>query len=201
MVTLPFPRWATGDLGMERGTMLNVLLVYSVVQFFTQPFGVLPAERFGIRGTVANLLGLNFVLVPVMYACVATTEAVPAALGICLLGITGAMNYAILAGLLAQAFPISVRYTGISLSYQLCSALIGGTAPLIGEWLFQSSGGSIVPVVVHQMLLVAVSLTCSLALLARSRAGMGTEADGAEPKREQEHAPKQEQATSGGGGV
>lgn len=35
-------------------------------------------------------------------------------------------------------------------------------------------------------------------LLARSRAGMGTEADGAEPKREQEHAPKQEQATSGG---
>ncbi len=35
----------------------------------------------------------------------------PAGLGIRLLGVTGAMNYAILAGLLAAAFPVAVRYT------------------------------------------------------------------------------------------
>ncbi|WP_043236448.1 hypothetical protein [Streptomyces violaceusniger] len=130
---------------------------------------MLLADRFGPRRTVAALLSLNFALVPVMYACVSTTQPVVVGLGICLLGITGAMNYAILAGLLAAAFPISVRYTGISLSYQLCSALIGGTAPLVGEWLLRSTGGSIVPVVIYQMALVAVSLVCSLALLKRSR--------------------------------
>ncbi|MEU8827144.1 MFS transporter [Streptomyces sp. NPDC048636] len=161
--------WATGDLGMDRSTMLNVLLVYSVVQFFVQPFGVVLAERFGPRRTVATLLALNFCLVPVMYACVSTSNPTLAGLGISLLGVTGAMNYAILAGLLAAAFPIAVRYTGISLSYQLCSALIGGTAPLVGEWLLHTSGGSIVPVVIYQMVLVAVSLICSLALLARAR--------------------------------
>ncbi|MEU6119909.1 MFS transporter [Streptomyces sp. NPDC047117] len=160
--------WATSDLSFDRSTMLNVLLCYSVVQFLVQPLGVVLAERFGAARTVGTLLTLNFLLVPVMYALVATEDAVAAGFGISLLGVTGAMNYAILAGLLAQAFPARVRYTGISLSYQLCSALIGGTAPLVGEWLFTAGGGSIVPVAVYQMALVAVSLVCSLAVLARS---------------------------------
>ncbi|POX43526.1 MFS transporter [Streptomyces sp. Ru73] len=160
--------WATGDLGLDRSTMLNVLLCYSVAQFLVQPLGVVLAERFGTARTVGVLLTLNFLLVPVMYALVATGDAVAAGFGISLVGVTGAMNYAILAGLLAQAFPARVRYTGISLSYQLCSALIGGTAPLVGEWLFTAGGGSIVPVAVYQMVLVVVSLVCSLVVLARS---------------------------------
>ncbi|WP_432034789.1 hypothetical protein [Streptomyces cucumeris] len=53
------------------GGIRHGLLVYSVVQFFVQPFGVVLAERFGPRRTVATLLGLNFFLVPVMYACIA----------------------------------------------------------------------------------------------------------------------------------
>ena len=160
--------WATGDLGMDRTTMLNVLLVYSVVMFVVQPLGVLLAERFGTGRTVATLLSLNFFLVPVMYALVSTKSAIAAGFGISLLGVTGAMNYAILAGLLAQAFPARVRYTGLSLSYQLCSALIGGTAPMIGAWLFDMSG-SIASVAAYQMLLVVVSLVASLAVLARGR--------------------------------
>ncbi|MEU7489112.1 hypothetical protein [Streptomyces sp. NPDC042319] len=160
--------WATSDLSFDRSTMLNVLLCYSVVQFLVQPLGVVLAERFGAARTVGTLLTLNFLLVPVMYALVATEDAVAAGFGISLLGVIGAMNYAILAGLLAQAFPARVRYTGISLSYQVCSALIGGTAPLVGEWLFTAGGGSIVPVAVYQMALVAVSLVCSLVILARS---------------------------------
>lgn len=165
---------ANGGLGMERSVMLNVLLVYSLVQFTVQPFGVLLAERFGTGRVVAVVLGLNFVLVPVMYALMSTAQAVPAAVGICLVGATGAMNYAILAGLLAQAFPARVRYTGISLSYQLCSALIGGTAPMIGQWLYGTSGDSIVPVAAYQMVLVAVSLGCSLLVLARASRGTPT---------------------------
>ena len=169
--------WSTSDLGMDRTTMLNVLLVYSVVQFFVQPLGVLFAERFGTARTVGVLLSLNFFLVPVMYALVSTKSAVAAAFGISLLGVTGAMNYAILAGLLAQAFPARVRYTGLSLSYQLCSALIGGTAPLIGAWLFEVTG-SISYVAAYQMLLVVISLAASLAVLSRS--GTSDEAAGAD---------------------
>jgi MFS family permease len=171
--------WATstsanGGLGMDRSVMLNVLLVYSVVQFVVQPTGVLLAERFGTGRIVAAVLGLNFVLVPVLSALVPTAQAVPAAVGICLVGVTGAMNYAILAGLLAQAFPAQIRYTGISLSYQLCSALIGGTAPMVGQWLYGASGESIVPVAGYQMALVGVSLVCSLLVLRRaSRGGAG----------------------------
>ncbi|MGP4021388.1 MFS transporter [Saccharopolyspora sp. 5N708] len=162
--------WSTTEIGMDRSVMLDVLLVYSIGQFVTQPFGAFAAERFGVARTVGVLLTINLITVPVMYLLVGTGGAVPAAVGITAVGITGGMNYAILAGLLAQAFPANVRYTGISLSYQLCSALIGGTAPIISQGLFTGTG-SIVAVSVYHMFLVAVSLLCSLWVLARSKAG------------------------------
>ncbi|HEY3687396.1 MAG TPA: MFS transporter [Streptosporangiaceae bacterium] len=157
--------WSTTDLKMDRSTMLNVLLVYSVAQFVTQPFGVKLAERYGVSRTVATLLTVNLVTVPLMYVLVGTAHPVTAAVGIAVVGVTGGMNYALLAGVLVQAFPVRVRYTAISMSYQLCSALIGGTAPLVGEWLFALGGDSIVPVAAYHMLLVAVSLVCSLVVI------------------------------------
>ncbi|GGI88659.1 MFS transporter [Saccharopolyspora subtropica] len=160
--------WSTSEVGMDRSVMLNALLVYSIAQFVTQPFGALAAQRFGLARTVGTLLTINLLTVPVMYALVGTGNAVAAAVGITAVGITGAMNYAVLAGLLAQAFPANVRYTGISLSYQLCSALIGGTAPMVGQGLYTSTH-SIVPVAAYHVLLVAVSLVCSLLVIARSR--------------------------------
>ncbi|GAA0502913.1 MFS transporter [Saccharopolyspora thermophila] len=160
--------WSTSEVGMDRSVMLNALLIYSIAQFVTQPFGALAAQRFGLARTVGTLLTINLLTVPVMYALVGTGNAVSAAVGITAVGITGAMNYAVLAGLLAQAFPANVRYTGISLSYQLCSALIGGTAPMVGQGLYTSTH-SIVPVAAYHVLLVAVSLVCSLLVIARSR--------------------------------
>jgi MHS family proline/betaine transporter-like MFS transporter len=36
---------------------------------------------------------------------------------------------------IVEIFPQSVRYTGISLSYNLVMVLIGGTAPFMNTWL------------------------------------------------------------------
>ena len=43
--------------------------------------------------------------------------------------------YSAMAGYLSSAFAAPVRYSGISLSYQLCGALAGGMTPLVGTWL------------------------------------------------------------------
>jgi len=45
-----------------------------------------------------------------------------------------------IAALLVEIFPTRVRYTGMSLSYNICAALFGGTAPMVCEWLVNTTG-------------------------------------------------------------
>lgn len=89
--------------------------------------------------------------------------------GTALAMITGSGYYAVLAGFLARAFPGHVRYTGISLSYQLCSTLIGGTTPLAAQALLTVGGGSIWPAAGFYAVLLLVTTAC-VAALAQSSA-------------------------------
>lgn len=57
-----------------------------------------------------------------------------------------------------------MRYTGLSLAYQLCSLLVGGGTPVLAQWILNSTG-SIVGVAIASGLYALVSLTCTLALL------------------------------------
>jgi MHS family proline/betaine transporter-like MFS transporter len=38
-----------------------------------------------------------------------------------------------------ELFPTSVRYTGLSLSYNICAAAFGGTAPMFCAWLIEKT--------------------------------------------------------------
>ena len=44
--------------------------------------------------------------------------------------------------LLVEIFPTRVRYTGMSLSYNICAACFGGTAPMVCEWLIGATGSN-----------------------------------------------------------
>jgi MHS family proline/betaine transporter-like MFS transporter len=44
-----------------------------------------------------------------------------------------------------ELFPTAVRYTGMSLSYNISAALFGGTAPLVETWLVKETGMNTVP--------------------------------------------------------
>lgn len=73
----------------------------------------------------------------------------------------GSVN-AILGTLIAENFAPEVRYTGASLGYQLGAAIFGGTAPLIGAWLLQISGGQWWPIAMYVAVCAAISVTASL---------------------------------------
>jgi len=49
----------------------------------------------------------------------------------------------VMPAIMSEAFPASVRYTGLSVSYNLSMAIFGGTAPLVSTWLIKVSGGNI----------------------------------------------------------
>jgi MHS family proline/betaine transporter-like MFS transporter len=62
--------------------------------------------------------------------------------------------------LLVEIFPTRVRYTGMSLSYNICAALFGGTAPMVCEWLVNTAGNRYV--IVYYVMLCAVISVISL---------------------------------------
>jgi hypothetical protein len=64
-------------------------------------------------------------------------------------------------------FPTRIRYTGLSLAYQLCSLVVGGGTPVFAQWMLNSSG-NIVGVAVSSALYALVSLACTLVLLNRT---------------------------------
>lgn len=156
--------WTTNELHMSRQTMLYILLTVSVVQFLWQPIAALISERVGeSRFMVCSLLTNAAVAIP-MFLMINTAQPVLVLCGIALGIVSGSGYYAVLAGFLARAFPSRVRYTGISLSYQLCSTLIGGTTPLVAQALLTSGGGSNWPVVAFYAVLLLATAVCVAAL-------------------------------------
>lgn len=56
-----------------------------------------------------------------------------------------ALSYAAIPATLTKLFPATIRYTGLSLPYNLANALFGGTAPLVATSLIHISGSLIAP--------------------------------------------------------
>lgn len=159
--------WATTDLGFERSDFLLVITVALVAQALVQPFGAVLATRIDPSKAVRWMLLPEIVLLPLMFVLVQTGSVPLAILGMVLATAPHAMYYAALAGILAQVFPTNVRYTGISLSYQLSTAVFAGTAPMVSQYLLTRTN-SIWPVVALGLVYVVLSLACMTALLRRS---------------------------------
>jgi len=159
--------WATTDLGFERSDFLLVITVALIAQTLVQPFGAVLATRIDPSKAVRWMLLPEIVLLPLMFVLVQTGSVPLAILGMVLATAPHAMYYAALAGILAQVFPTNVRYTGISLSYQLSTAVFAGTAPMVSQYLLTRTN-SIWPVVALGLVYVVLSLVCMTALLRRS---------------------------------
>jgi hypothetical protein len=59
---------------------------------------------------------------------------------------------------MTYAFPRHLRYSGISIAYQLCATIAGGTTPIIGTMIAQRFQGQWVPLALFFTVLSAVSL-------------------------------------------
>lgn len=85
----------------------------------------------------------------------------------CISTIPSAMFYGAVGGVLARVFPANVRYTGLSLAYQLSALVVGGGTPVLAQAILNSTG-SIVGVAIASGIYALVSLVCMIALLNRT---------------------------------
>ena len=160
--------WAT-DAGLfTRQGFLAMVTAALVVQFCVQPLGALLVHRAKesgrVRRAVAGMLLPEIVLLPLMFVLISTGNSVLAVAGIFAVTIPHALYFSALAGLLSESFPPEVRYTGISLSYQVASSVFSGSAPLVGSAMITMAGGHVWPVAVMGSLFAVLTLVSALKL-------------------------------------
>ncbi|GAA4659712.1 MULTISPECIES: MFS transporter [Amycolatopsis] len=159
--------WATSELDFDRSSFLTIILVANVLQILVQPWGAVIATKMrSWTKAVCVMLLPEVVLLPLMFVLIGTGNYAVAMVGTAIATIPHCLYYAALAGMLASRFPANVRYTGISLCYQLCGTLLGGTTPIIGQSLLTWTG-SITAVIAYAVFQVLLTLGCMVLLLRR----------------------------------
>ena len=150
--------WTTGILGMDRTVILNLILLAAIVQFVWQPVAAKLSEKFGIRSILIWGLVLTLIVTPPFFLAIQSKNELFLAVTIVVNTIGATAYYAMLATALSEAFPARVRYTGVSLAYQLCATIFGGTTPIIAQWLLNTTGNSPWSVMTFYILQVILSI-------------------------------------------
>ncbi|KNE75154.1 MFS transporter (plasmid) [Candidatus Burkholderia crenata] len=158
--------WAVMNIGFDRTQFLGVITFAIVVQLLVQPFGALLATKIDVRKAVLYMLVPEIFALPVMFMLIATGSSKLAMFGMALASIPHSLYYAAMAGILAKSFPVQVRYTGISISYQICGMIFAGTTPILGQYLLGATG-TIISVIALGIVHVLITLFCALGLITR----------------------------------
>ncbi|MCW3698562.1 MFS transporter [Burkholderia cenocepacia] len=150
--------YVTTYLGMSKSFILDCLFVVTVIQLLSQPVSALLAQRFGETRFLTWAALLSMVTPYPMFLLVQTQNPVAIVAGISFAVVTLSAIYAVIAGFITPAFPTRVRYSGISIAYQLCAMIAGGTTPMIGTLLAQQFRGQWLPLAAFFTLLSFISL-------------------------------------------
>jgi metabolite-proton symporter len=158
------------DVAAEsRSLALNALLVGAAVQFFAIPLFARLSDRIGRRPVYAfgglGLAAWSFVMFPLLGSGSNAEIYLAIVVGLVL---HGAM-YGPQAAMIAELFPTRIRYSGVSIAYQLTSIVAGSLAPIIALALYQRYGSAL-PVAIYVG--VACAISGLTALFARETRGV-----------------------------
>lgn len=151
--------YGTGHLGFPKTTVLNAVTIATLITTITIPFMGKWSDRIGrkplyVWGTVAIIL----YAFPYFYLLSSKSPFLLIVATVIGLGILWAPVTAVLGTLFSEIFTTHVRYTGVTLGYQLGAAIAGGTAPLIATALLETYNNSWVPVALYIVLTGIISL-------------------------------------------
>ncbi len=125
------------DVALSAHTITLIVLMLLI-----PGFGFL-SDKIGRKTVLALALGgfiiFSYPLFSLMFQ--STFEAILAAMIV--FAIFEALFQAGMPALMTEMFPTRIRYTGLSVSYNISLAIFGGTTPLLCTWLVHMSGGNL----------------------------------------------------------
>lgn len=157
------------QLDMETGAILRLLLVAHVIHFIVVPMVGRLTDKVGRRLPYAIgatlMIGWGFLAFPLF-----NTRNEWIILGTIILGLMiHALMYAGQPAIMSEMFPTRMRYSGVSLGYQVTSIVAGSLAPIIATTLLRDFG-SWVPVSIY----IAIAAVVTLIAVAVARETVGS---------------------------
>jgi MFS family permease len=151
--------YATKHLRLPESMVLNGVTIATAIEFITVPlFGVL-SDRIGRRPVYMSGAAFTALFAFPFFWLLDTKNTLFAWLAIVIaLALGHSAMYGPQAAFLSELFGTRVRYSGISIGYQLASVFAGGLAPLIATSLMAWTGGNPWAVAVYLIFMCVVTL-------------------------------------------
>src|SRR5215212_7094988 len=164
--------YATRTLGLPRPTILLGVMLASAIEILTLPAAGVISDRVGRRpvflvGTVLLLI----IAYPYFLMIGSGSTVLVVLASVIALSIAHASVYGPMSAYFAELFGTQVRYSGVSLGYQLASIIGGGAGPLISIYLVGATGGEFWPVVAWMVVLCIITLVSVLIAAETYRGG------------------------------
>jgi len=147
LITVSHVSLATASLITALG-LISIIVFAPVGGFLADKFGRRPIGIFGMLGALIFIYPYFLLLSSGVLSLMILAQVV--------IFFFEAMELTIVT-MLTEIFPTRVRVSGVSLSYQLNTAIFGGTTPLIATFLLASTGWKLAPMI-WAMIAIIVSI-------------------------------------------
>ncbi|HWJ38999.1 MAG TPA: MFS transporter [Sphingomicrobium sp.] len=153
----------------SRSLALDALLIGAAVQFVAIPLLAALSDRIGRRPVYASGAFGTAIFIFLFFPMLASGSNGVIILAIVVGLVLHGSMYAPQAAFITELFPTRIRYSGVSIAYQLTAIFAGSLAPIISLWLYKSQHSS-VPVSIY--VAIACVISGISALLARETRGV-----------------------------
>lgn len=132
--------YATKYQGVHPAIFLTAISVSSLLSIFVTPFSGAMSDRYG-RRPIGRLAGLTAVVFGATFIPLVSSgsDALVMLAVVSMLGISAGIGNSLPSAYFPELFPVEVRYTAISLGYQM-GTVVGGLTPAICTLLFMHFG-------------------------------------------------------------
>lgn len=155
--------YGTTVVGYERQVLLWIGIAVCLIQIVMLPWLASLADKSSYLRMSMIGAGAMAVTAVVFFPLFSTGNVLLAVIATVVAHASTTLVWAVVPSILTNAFPVEIRYTGISMAYQFGGIIGGGIAPLIATALLASTG-STMPVSLYVVVACAVMFVSILVL-------------------------------------
>jgi MFS transporter, MHS family, shikimate and dehydroshikimate transport protein len=155
--------YMTTQLDLPRGTALGAILTAAALELITMPLLGALSDRIGRRPVVIGGAAATILTAFPFFWLIDTRQPVLVLIGcVVTISLVHAAVFAPLAAWFAEMFGTGVRYSGVSVGFQLGALVAGAPTPFLATALLAGSGGDPTPVALLVVVAGVVTLICAL---------------------------------------
>ncbi|MGV0794669.1 MFS transporter [Mycolicibacterium sp. XJ1819] len=138
------PTYLENTIGLSTDMSLLVPIIGMLSMMLVLPLAGLLSDRIGRKPVWwISLIGLFVAGIPMFLLM--STGVVGAVIGFAVLGLLYMPQLATISATFPAMFPTQVRYAGFAIAYNVSTAIFGGTAPAVNDWMINTTGDGLFP--------------------------------------------------------